>query len=38
MSELFSLKDKVALLTGANRGIGLSSATEMARAAAQAAG
>lgn len=35
MSELFSLKGKVALLTGASRGIGLSIATEMARAGAQ---
>ncbi|MFI4866166.1 MAG: hypothetical protein ACHQDB_03560 [Steroidobacterales bacterium] len=32
MSELFSLKGKVALLTGASRGIGLSIATDMARA------
>jgi NAD(P)-dependent dehydrogenase (short-subunit alcohol dehydrogenase family) len=37
MSELFSLKGKVALLTGASRGIGLSIATEMARAGAQVA-
>ena len=35
MSELFSLEGKVALLTGASRGIGLSIATEMARAGAQ---
>src|ERR1700691_2077944 len=35
MSELFSLKGKVALLTGASRGIGLSIATEMARAGAR---
>jgi NAD(P)-dependent dehydrogenase (short-subunit alcohol dehydrogenase family) len=35
MIELFSLEGKVALLTGATRGIGLSIATEMARAGAQ---
>src|SRR5271154_1484970 len=35
MSELFSLKGKVALLTGASRGIGLAMATEMARAGAK---
>src|ERR1700728_3666203 len=35
MTELFSLKGKVALLTGASRGIGLSIATEMARAGAR---
>ncbi|HEY1724225.1 MAG TPA: SDR family oxidoreductase [Steroidobacteraceae bacterium] len=35
MSELFSLRGKVALLTGASRGIGLAIATEMARAGAQ---
>jgi NAD(P)-dependent dehydrogenase (short-subunit alcohol dehydrogenase family) len=35
MSELFSLDGKVALLTGASRGIGLGIATEMARAGAQ---
>jgi NAD(P)-dependent dehydrogenase (short-subunit alcohol dehydrogenase family) len=35
MSELFSLAGKVALLTGASRGIGLAIATEMAHAGAQ---
>ncbi|HXL97435.1 MAG TPA: SDR family oxidoreductase [Steroidobacteraceae bacterium] len=35
MSGLFSLEGKVALLTGATRGIGLSIASEMARAGAQ---
>jgi NAD(P)-dependent dehydrogenase (short-subunit alcohol dehydrogenase family) len=35
MTELFSLKGKVALLTGASRGIGLSIATEMARTGAR---
>jgi NAD(P)-dependent dehydrogenase (short-subunit alcohol dehydrogenase family) len=35
MTELFSLQGKVALLTGASRGIGLCMATEMARAGAQ---
>jgi NAD(P)-dependent dehydrogenase (short-subunit alcohol dehydrogenase family) len=35
VSALFSLAGKVALLTGASRGIGLAIATEMARAGAQ---
>jgi NAD(P)-dependent dehydrogenase (short-subunit alcohol dehydrogenase family) len=35
MTGLFSLEGKVALLTGATRGIGLSIASEMARAGAQ---
>jgi NAD(P)-dependent dehydrogenase (short-subunit alcohol dehydrogenase family) len=35
MSGLFSLEGKVALLTGASRGIGLAVATEMARAGAK---
>ncbi|MGH8230355.1 MAG: SDR family NAD(P)-dependent oxidoreductase, partial [Steroidobacteraceae bacterium] len=35
MSELFSLRGKVALLTGASRCIGLAIATEMACAVAQ---
>jgi NAD(P)-dependent dehydrogenase (short-subunit alcohol dehydrogenase family) len=35
MSELFSLEGKVALITGATRGIGLAIATEMARAGAR---
>lgn len=34
-SDLFSLEHKVALVTGATRGIGLAIATEMARAGAQ---
>lgn len=37
MSELFSLADKIALITGASRGIGLAIAREYGRAGARVA-